>query len=774
MTAMSAFNANNLSAADALIGGRVVMRTRQQYEAKIKAMRRYYIDELGHDFNVPIARDDILAFFGWLIDVKHKDDPLSISSVKQYKSALKWYYKECRLIIDPGVNQELDTLLKGYQRRVSDFKLEGKMPVFEGKYHLPFDGYRTVAALLFRSEPFNQMLFAWPFLILQWNLIARTATVSSMMMEHVGWEGDALLITTPKHKGDQEGVKCFARHLYANPADPALCPVLALAVVTFVRSLRHDPTSNSPGALSSFRIFDGPNNNARFSDTLLRIISAVPTSDVHLLGGEKKQLGTHSVRKGAASYCAGMINGPSTVQVFLRAGWSLGNVQDRYLFAGAGGDQLVGRTLSGLPFNDSTFASLPPHFNQEGARLISWQAILPLYPRLPDCFKQALPHLLASVIHHEDWLRSTLPPHHPLFSSHLFASGTVAALKQHVLTGCGRCLTTGMMATGIPPHLVMTNELTAVVSRTEQLKQALLTRCDELPAEVTNVMLSKLSVNGAIPVTMDNMRDMLDTVITQLRAEIRTQATDTQAMPPLIAPSIDSRFQLWAWGGKLHMVPEGWMFPSTNVKDTWNLWHFGHHADKIRPLRYLKKCDVGSAAQVTVWSKTKGVMQAVSQVIVDMRLVRAMEDVLALNAGDSSTLFDQAIVVLMDKLRAESTRERRRWMEMSVPTLYALVLKDRSRRKRRREEEGVEQEEGRGEEGKQQEEKERGEENEQGRRREEEEEEEEDREEKEERKEVQRDELDEEVDAPGGRRDGEEGEAAVAVALLSQAFGGAM
>jgi hypothetical protein len=693
-------SADNLSAADALIGGRVVMRTRQQYEGKIRAMQRYYTDELGREFDVPVVRDDILAFFGWLIDVKHKEDPLSISSVKQYKSALKWHYKERRLIIDPEMNQELDTLLRGYQRRVSELKLDGKMPVFEGKYHLPFEGYRTLAALLFRSEPFNQMLFAWPFLVLQWNLIARTATVSSMMMEHIGWEGDALLISTPKHKGDQEGVKCFARHLYANPSDPAVCPVLALAIVTFVRSLRYDPTLTSPAALPSFRVFDGPNSNARFSDTLLRIISAVPASDVHLLGGEKKQLGTHSVRKGAASYCAGMINGPSTVQVFLRAGWSLGNVQDRYLFAGAGGDQLTGRTLSGLPFTDSTFASLPPHFDQEGARRICWDSILPLHSRLPDCFKQALPHLLASVCYHETWLRSTLPPQHPLFSSHLFASGTMAALKQHVLTGCSRCPSTGMIATGIPPHLVMTNELTAVVNRTEQLKQAMLARCDELPAEVTNVMLSKFSINGAIPVTMDNMRDMLDTVMAQLRTEMRTQAADTHAMPSLIESSIDSRFQLWGWGGRLHMVPEGWTFPSTNVKDTWNLWYFGHLTDRIRPLRYVKKFDLGSKAQVTLWSKTRGVMQAISQVMVDMQLVQTLEAVPALTTADSSALFDRAIVVLMDRVRARSTQERRRWMEMSVPTLYALVLKDRNRRKRRREEEeggGEEEEEEAGE-----------------------------------------------------------------------------
>jgi hypothetical protein len=182
-----------------------------------------------------------------------------------------------------------------------------------------------------------------------------------MMMEHVGWEADSLLITTPKHKGDQEGVKCFSRHLYANPLNPAICPVLALAILTFMRVLKHDhltESSSSSAARPNFRIFDGAHSESRFSDVLSRTIASLPASDLPRLGGEKKQLGTHSVRKGAASYCAGMINGPSMVHVFLRAGWSLGNVQDRYLFAGAGGDQLTGRALSGLPFNDSSLIVL--------------------------------------------------------------------------------------------------------------------------------------------------------------------------------------------------------------------------------------------------------------------------------------------------------------------------------------------------------------------------------------------------------------------------------
>ena len=48
--------------------------------------------------------------------MQHKDRPLAISSVHLYKNALGRQYEERKLIIDPSVNQELDTLLKGYHR----------------------------------------------------------------------------------------------------------------------------------------------------------------------------------------------------------------------------------------------------------------------------------------------------------------------------------------------------------------------------------------------------------------------------------------------------------------------------------------------------------------------------------------------------------------------------------------------------------------------------------------------------------------------------------
>ena len=686
-----------VSSADALIDARVVRGTKATYQGKINLIRQFYTEHLQHsDLTLPVQRDDIHSFFGWLIDSKHKDKPAAFSTVRQYKSALVWYYKEQQLIMQPEINQGLETLLNGYKRKVSDYKLEGKMPVFEGKYHLTYDGYCLLAEALFEAEHVSQMLFGWPFLVLQWNLIARTATVSSMMMEHVSWEGDSLLVSTPKHKGDQEGAKCFSRHLYANPLHPVICPVLALAILTFMRVLKHDPQTGCDAptgttALPNYRIFDGAHSESRFSEVLGRAIASLSESDLSRLGGGKKQLGTHSVRKGAASYCAGMINGPSTVQVFLRAGWSLGNVQDRYLFAGAGGDQLTGRVLSGLPFNDSSFSSLPPHFGKEGLDRIQWDSILPLYGRLPETFKRALPYLVASICYHEQWLRSTLPAHHPLFATYLFASGCVSSLKEFVIAGRSRCCITGMQATGIPPHLAMSNELTDVVKQTQVLREELMTKCSELPSALVNVMLSRFTVNGAIPVTVDDIKALLNSVLIQMRAELRDAlpaATHTPAASQPLDPLADPRFHLWTWRGKMHMVPEGWRFPSTDVKATWNLWYFGHVQERIRPLRYLKKADLMSSSQITVWSKCRGVMKAIAEEMVDMKLVQSIEEVEKLTAIDSAAAFDRAIVQLIEKVKAGATRGRGRWMEMSIPTLYDYLGHVRKRKRKRQEEEG--------------------------------------------------------------------------------------
>ena len=65
------------------------------------------------------------------------------------------------------------------------------------------------------------------------------------------------------------------------------------------------------------------------------------------MGMSITDIGTHSCRKGAATAISNCPGGPQSVSIWLRAGWSLGSVQDRYIFAGSGGDQFVGRAAAG-------------------------------------------------------------------------------------------------------------------------------------------------------------------------------------------------------------------------------------------------------------------------------------------------------------------------------------------------------------------------------------------------------------------------------------------
>jgi len=685
------------SAAD--VGGRVVNKTKIQYENRIKLLKQFY-EKNNKSFVLPLESNDILAFFGSL---SLNDKPMATSTVGGYKSAIGWYYKENHTVIDDHLRLKLESFLAGYKRKISALKLEGKMAVFEGKHHLTFNGYLLIAKQFFKLDlaQSKQMLFGWAFLLLQWNLMSRSVSVSTIMLEHISWEGDSLLITTPKHKGDQEGANCYSKHLYANPSNPFICPILALAILIFTQSFKHDHESAVNLTIKkNFRLFDGKNSENRFSELLGRVIASFKDDNslIHALGAEKNQLGTHSIRKGAVSYCNGMMSGPSMTQIFLRAGWSPGNVQDRYLFAAAGGDQLTGRTIAGLPFTDVNFAVLPPHFTEDGVRMINWVKILPMYENYPNNLKQALPYLLASIINHEEWLKKNLSVSHPLFSSYLFASGEISSLKGNVINGIYRNQISGMIATGIPPHLTMSNELKEIALQTNDLRRELLQKCDQMPAALTETMLSKFSVNGAIPLTMADMVKLMADSMSQLREDIRissqlnTSRSSSSSLNAAVDPSVDPRFITWTWGGQFHMVPEGWKLPTATLKEYWNLWHYGNVGSKIRPLRYLKQIDLVNKAQVVSLSKVRKFVEAIETKGVELKLLEAAgKNVKELSQEESSAFFDVSYPALMEQLKPGSTTQQGRWTELSSSTVYKLLLKIESQnktgRKRRREEE---------------------------------------------------------------------------------------
>jgi hypothetical protein len=246
-------------------------------------------------------------------------------------------------------------------------------------------------------------------------------------------------------------------HVYANPITPSLCPVLSLAILLFTTPSR-----------ASNQLFEGAGaQDERYSKLMHRVLKGLTDSEQQLLGSSAKAeyFGTHSMRKGSPSYVLGLNGGPAVTHVYLRARWSLGNVQDRYIMSAGGGDQFTGRCVSGLPWADRKFGTLPPHFPPSVLSQLCdnhvYEQLLPCYSRWPSSFKQCIPWFLASIVYHEPWLRQNLDSQHPLFHTTLFAADyiTQLGLRGEVLLGEGQCAVTGLTASGLPPTIAIANQV---------------------------------------------------------------------------------------------------------------------------------------------------------------------------------------------------------------------------------------------------------------------------------------------------------------------------
>lgn len=723
----------------------VVSATKKLYESKMKSMRSFFVTHgLEPDLKPPFNTENVLKFFGSLANKTDKSGakkPLAISTMRLHKSALKFEYRRLKVTFPLELDEEIETFLDGYVREISVLKQTGKMKVFEGKLPLSFTAYCMLAQELFTWSNYSQMMFGWCFIVLQWNLLARSESVANVMLTHVSWEEDALVIATPKSKSDQEGAKCFGRHLYANPSNPVICPILAFAILTFSRVYhdvsageldahdhcderddtdhldehvaRVDPKkkckkrttqpisqsnqsnqssqsyqsnrSNQPDlATSNFPAFEGSDTEGRFAKLLRAVVKKLDRAAQLQLGCATNQIGTHSVRKGAATYCTSLVSGPATVQVFLRAGWTLGPVQDRYLFGGGGGDQLTGRVLAGLSINDRLFSTLPPHFDSAGLRLIAWNLILPAYEHYPVGFQPALPFLLASIVFHQDWLRANLNPRHPLFSSFLFTSGQLALLKSQVFTGVNNSAVCMLTAHGIPPHIAVSNEVNNVAIQASQFHIALMHKCDEIPVILEQRLNDRFTINGVVPLTRSDMEVMLSNHWDKLKDSLISSTRPVIESSP-VNQSNDSRFDSWTWGGEFHMVPQGWHIPKPPIKETWNLWYFGDPAARIRPLRHLQARDLANEEDESLASRIRGLFSVIISTGVELHLLADGQRVENCSLEASLRFFDQSFPAAMEKIEPGIT-SKSRWSQLSVTTMYKKIIGklDSTQRKRLR------------------------------------------------------------------------------------------
>ena len=108
---------------------------------------------------------------------------------------------------------------------------------------------------------------------------------------------------------------------------------------------------------------------------------------------------------------------------------------------------------------------------------------------------------------------------------------------------------------------------------------------------------------------------MQTSFIQEIRAELRSiqncNVSDDENVSNLhsnTSTSSTNTFEMWTWGGKLHMVPMDFKFPICNVRTLWDLWWTGHVQNKIKPYRYLRKFDIQGSNEKSYLAKGRAVM----------------------------------------------------------------------------------------------------------------------------------------------------------------------
>ncbi|CAM9448384.1 unnamed protein product [Chrysoparadoxa australica] len=136
---------------------------------------------------------------------------------------------------------------------------------------------------------------------------------------------------------------------------PEICPILSLGICWMCFEAKGD-------VLFVFSL------NNRYTKALKRMVQTDEIKDkLDRLGLHAADVGSHSCRKGASSYCSsGSTACPPGVAISLRAGWSLPGVEGTYKRYERAGDKSVGRLCAGLPIDSEEFMRLAPAFAYVG------------------------------------------------------------------------------------------------------------------------------------------------------------------------------------------------------------------------------------------------------------------------------------------------------------------------------------------------------------------------------------------------------------------------
>lgn len=572
-----------------------------------------------------------------------------------YRAGLYNYFRDCKVKMSETLEDELKSHYKGLKIELGAAIGRGGGKCTVGKEALDFELYKWLGMKLMCSKNVKYA-FVHLFLLCCWGLMCRAGNVVGVNLAHMKWHNDALGVQFAQQKNDKGGEnRSHVRHLYANPINPEICVITGLAIWWSVH----------PAATNQIKLFSGGHSYSRYKKSLDAFFAKEWVLNYlwDMFGITPEMLGTHSNRKGAATYCAsGSTACPSITAIILRAGWAMGGVSGTYLKFQDAGDQHVGRTLAGLACDSPDFAILPPFFKpetEEEVELIR-KHVRTCFPTMHNhhaAMGEILQFCLASLVYHHKtgWLKKNLGDGHYLFDTVLFsAAGMLEELMP--LVHCHSNAKPGdpITATGIPPYVriiskvdALERQISLLIAKVDTLEKSLSTTLPQSLKVLIQDMLNEYakSTGEVTPTALSSLMQEINTQIKDLGHRIDGKATSQQDSESVQAAgstesntttagslglhkwlsgnstckNCNSSVQKFAqranptdrdeitWSCLGHHLPESFKFPKYPLQ-AWQWFCAGHSEYQYPALHQVRKIDMPTRNLGTLYSDYRFLM----------------------------------------------------------------------------------------------------------------------------------------------------------------------
>ena len=581
----------------------------RQYKRKIKT----WIQDLSNGTPIDLNRISPDAFVNWISKLKRHNGTalLKKTSYDVHKCAIEFLFEIHQHRIADEWKRLNDDMCGGFVRLNAEQTANTNERLITGKDALEFNTF-IILMTDWQIQGNRTSVFAHTFASLCWNLMCRSSNVVHLCFNHLRWSGDSLQVYFAHSKTDQTGTHIrYPRHIYANALNPPVCPILSLAVYF----------SCFPVVEAQIKLFAGSSQYNRFSNLLNNRVERLQSTHSEF---ENLDIGTHSFRKGAKTYCAsGSTIGPSSASILLRGGWTLGGSQDAYTEYQEAGDKYVGRYLSGLPTHNHEFAFLPPEFSSDIPNGLLTSALSRQFSILHTLHRQLAEYLLASLVYHSTYILANFDRNHAIRSTPLFLDlHLLQQLKDYV--SVSNFKSQRLIATGIPPYATILYELVGMK--------------DQISTIVPAVQEATLNTISGVIQELENRSVQLNTVTydgldERLRAAVQDILIDNGWNSGTVATinnevnvNENSNYQIHLNpnGNGFLLLPPDYKIPQCTVPNVIYLYFYGNEAENIRPLKLISSRDFSNKNAGKRYSDLKYV---VDKVMNEFEGIPTMDDI---------------------------------------------------------------------------------------------------------------------------------------------------